>query len=72
MIDTNIFIDVLAERELFYTHSKAVLEICESKKAQGFLSFIFLHFILYHNGKNSLIWQKQDIGVMVRRTQDVA
>jgi len=38
MIDTNIFLDVLAKREPFYAHSKAVLELCESKKVQGFLS----------------------------------
>lgn len=38
MIDTNIFLDVLAKREPFYANSKAVLEVCESKKAFGFLS----------------------------------
>ncbi len=47
MIDTNIFIDVLAEREPFYAHSKAVLEICESKKAQGFLSASSVTDIFY-------------------------
>ena len=38
MIDTNIFLDVLTQREPFYANSKAVLELCESKKIQGFLS----------------------------------
>ncbi len=38
MIDTNIFIDVFMEREPFYDSSKKVLELCESKKVQGFLS----------------------------------
>lgn len=38
MIDTNIFLDVLIGREPFYMDSKAVLDLCESKKAQGFLS----------------------------------
>ncbi|MCC8074692.1 MAG: PIN domain-containing protein [Clostridiales bacterium] len=38
MIDTNIFLDVLAEREPFYEHSKAILELCECRKVQGFLS----------------------------------
>lgn len=38
MIDTNIFLDVLAEREPFYADSKAVLELCENKKVHGFLS----------------------------------
>lgn len=38
MIDTNIFLDVLAEREPFFKDSKAVLDLCENKKVQGFLS----------------------------------
>ena len=38
MIDTNIFLDVLAERELFFKDSKAVLDLCENKRVQGFLS----------------------------------
>lgn len=38
MIDTNIFLDVLTEREPFYADSKAVLELCENKKVYGFLS----------------------------------
>ena len=38
MIDTNIFLDVLAQREPFYETSRAVLDLCESKKVQGFLS----------------------------------
>lgn len=38
MVDTNIFLDVLAQREPFYEKSKAVLDLCESKKVQGFLS----------------------------------
>ncbi len=37
MIDTNIFLDVLTEREPFFEDSKAVLELCENKKVQGFL-----------------------------------
>ena len=38
MIDTNIFLDVLTQREPFYANSSAVLEFCENKKIQGFLS----------------------------------
>lgn len=38
MIDTNIFLDVLTQREPFYADSKAVLDLCERKKVQGFLS----------------------------------
>ena len=38
MIDTNIFLDVLTQREPFFADSKAVLQLCESKKVQGFLS----------------------------------
>ena len=38
MIDTNVFLDVLTEREPYFAHSKAVLDLCESRKVQGFLS----------------------------------
>ena len=38
MIDTNIVLDVLLEREPFYMNSKAVLDLCESKKLNGFIS----------------------------------
>ena len=38
MIDTNIILDVLLEREPFFRDSKAVLDLCESKKVLGFIS----------------------------------
>jgi predicted nucleic acid-binding protein len=38
MIDTNILLDVLLEREPFFSSSRAVLQLCESKKVYGFLS----------------------------------
>ena len=38
MIDTNIILDVLLEREPFFAHSKAVLEMCEKKQIHGFIS----------------------------------
>ena len=47
MIDTNIFLDVLIRREPFYTHAKAVLDLCESEKVQGFLSASSVTDIFY-------------------------
>ena len=38
MIDTNIFLDVLLQREPFFESSKAILKLCEDKKVHGFLS----------------------------------
>ena len=38
MIDTNIILDVLLEREPFYENSKGVLALCESGKIHGFIS----------------------------------
>lgn len=38
MIDTNIVLDVLLEREPFYADSKAVLSLCEKNRMQGFIS----------------------------------
>ena len=34
MIDTNIVLDVLLEREPFCMNSRAVLDLCESKKQE--------------------------------------
>lgn len=47
MLDTNIFLDVLTQREPFYANSKAVLELCERKKAYGFLSASSVTDIFY-------------------------
>ena len=38
MIDTNIILDVLLEREPFYENSKSILDLCESGKIHGFIS----------------------------------
>ena len=38
LIDTNIFLDVLAKREPFYDASRRVLMLCEEKKIYGFLT----------------------------------
>ena len=47
MIDTDIFLDVLAKREPFFARSKAVLDLCESGKVQGFLSASSVTDIFY-------------------------
>ena len=38
MIDTNIILDVLLEREPFYDSSRRVLSLCESREISGFIS----------------------------------
>lgn len=38
MIDTNIILDVLLEREEFFEDSKKILDLCEEKKILGFIS----------------------------------
>ena len=38
MIDTNIILDVLLKRDPFFKDSKAVLDLCESRKIFGFIS----------------------------------
>ena len=47
MIDTNIFLDVLTRREPFYADSRALLELCESKKVLGFVSASSVTDIFY-------------------------
>ena len=37
MIDTNILLDVLIQREAFYDNSKAVLALCEDRTIHGFI-----------------------------------
>lgn len=38
MIDTNVILDVLLEREPFYRASRTVLCLCEEMKVEGFIS----------------------------------
>lgn len=38
MIDTNIILDLLLEREPFYESSKKILTYCEDKRIYGFIS----------------------------------
>ncbi|MBR1708161.1 MAG: PIN domain-containing protein [Clostridia bacterium] len=47
MIDTNIILDVLLEREPFYEQSKAVLTLCENKDIYGFISASTVTDIFY-------------------------
>lgn len=47
MIDTNIFLDVLLQREPFFSSSKTVLQLCEDKKVYGFLSASSVTDIFY-------------------------
>ena len=47
MIDTNILLDVLLERQPFYNNSKAVLRLCEEKKVLGFLTASTITDIYY-------------------------
>ena len=47
MIDTNVILDVLLQREPFYTGSKKVLRLCEQKKILGFVSASTITDIFY-------------------------
>jgi len=47
MIDTNIFLDVLLQREPFFRASRKVLKLCEEKKIHGFLSASSVTDIFY-------------------------
>ena len=38
MIDTNIILDVLLEREPFFAQSKVLLDLCEKGRLHGFIS----------------------------------
>ena len=47
MIDTNIFLDVLTQREPFYKSSQSALYLCECGQVQGFLSASSVTDIFY-------------------------
>jgi len=47
MIDTNIFLDVLLERQPFFQASQTVLFLCEEKKVEGFLTASTVTDIFY-------------------------
>ena len=47
MCDTNIFLDVLLERELFADDSSKVLSLCEEHKLDGFVSASCITDIFY-------------------------
>lgn len=51
-IDTNVVIDVIAGRELFLADSQAVISLCESGKAEGFVSTLTFCTVAYILRKN--------------------
>ena len=67
MIDTNIFLDVLAKQEPFYEHSRAVLKLCENRKVFGFLSASSVTDIFYliHRRLHSVDAAYQVIGFIL-------
>ena len=46
-IDTNVVIDVIAAREPFVADSRAVLDLCETGKAEGRISVLTLCTVAY-------------------------
>ena len=47
LIDTNIVLDVLMKRDIFYDNSRAVLKLCEDRKIQGFITASSMTDIFY-------------------------
>lgn len=52
LIDTNVIIDVLINRESFADDSSAVLKLCESNSFQGFITATTVTDIYYILNKN--------------------
>ncbi|HNS21810.1 MAG TPA: PIN domain-containing protein [Sedimentisphaerales bacterium] len=46
-VDTNVLLDVLAQREPFYTHSAGVWTLAEQGRVRGFVSVISFNNIYY-------------------------
>jgi len=51
-IDTNVVIDVIARREPFLANSQAIMNLCESGKAEGVVSTLTLCTVAYVLRKN--------------------
>lgn len=47
LIDTNVVLDVLCNREEFYESSSQILKYCELKKIQGYVSALSFPNIVY-------------------------
>ena len=47
LIDTNVVLDVLIQRQQFYDNSRAVMKLCESRKIQGFITASSVTDIFY-------------------------
>jgi len=47
MIDTNIILDVLLRRDVFFENSKEVLKLCEERKCEGMVSASAITDIFY-------------------------
>lgn len=47
LIDTNVILDVLFNREDFFQSSSAIWDICEANKAEGYISALSIPNIVY-------------------------
>ncbi len=47
LIDTNVVLDVLIKRDIFYDSSRAILKLCEDRKIQGFITASSITDIFY-------------------------
>lgn len=47
MIDTNVILDVFIKRQPFYEQSRKILELCENKAVQGFVTASSITDIFY-------------------------
>ena len=47
LIDTNIILDVLCNREEFVEHSLKIFKLCEVKKIEGYISALSIPNIVY-------------------------
>ena len=47
LIDTNIILDVLCQRERFFENSSMVFKLCEMKKLDGVISALSIPNLVY-------------------------
>ena len=65
LVDANVIIDYVASRELFYRDAYKIMEMCYSKKVEGYMAFHSVSIIWYilrkfiPDGAERRIWMRK-------------
>ena len=72
LLDTNVIVDVLAEREPFFREAAAVWKLCETKQVEGFISALSFANITYVLRKELSPYQIEEVLKILGLIFDIA